>query len=163
MKKTNLKSKGTLKTKGKKRPKVKTIAKHIKETATIFSKYIRLRDSEPNSKGEWWGECISCLRPYMVYDGKWNRQVNAGHFVSRTQQIITFDEENVNLQCVRCNKHLSGNLLQYEINLDKKYGDDTGQRLRELAKKNLDFQWKIDDLLMIQEDCKTATDYMLTH
>lgn len=45
---------------------------------------------------------------------------------------------NVNGQCSRCNCWLHGNLLEYQENLDKKYGMGTALSLRELSR----ISWK---------------------
>jgi hypothetical protein len=42
---------------------------------------------------------------------------------------LRFDEQNVHKQCQPCNTHLSGNLINYRINLIKKIGLDGVLRL----------------------------------
>jgi hypothetical protein len=66
----------------------------------VFSKWIRNRD----------GHCVTCAT---------GGADNAGHF---WHGVLDFDEENINAQCVRCNKWLSGNLAQYSIYLLNKLG-----------------------------------------
>lgn len=66
----------------------------------IFSKYIRARDKK----------CVSC---------ETGMAENAGHF---WHAVLDFDDMNVNGQCVRCNKWLSGNLAPYAAYLIKKHG-----------------------------------------
>lgn len=66
----------------------------------VFSKFIRERDKT----------CVTC---------ETGNADNAGHF---WHGVLDFDEENVNGQCVRCNKWLSGNLSEYAIYLIKKLG-----------------------------------------
>lgn len=66
----------------------------------VFSEYIRLRDKH----------CVTC--PNGLAE-------NAGHF---WHGVLDFDEENINGQCVRCNKWLSGNLAVYSTYLLKKLG-----------------------------------------
>lgn len=65
-----------------------------------FSKYIRLRDKR----------CVTCHTGMAE---------NAGHF---WHGVLDFDEENINGQCVRCNKWLSGNLAVYSTYLINKLG-----------------------------------------
>jgi len=65
-----------------------------------FSEYIRKRDKK----------CFTC--PNGLAE-------NAGHFY---HNVLDFDEENINGQCVRCNKWLSGNLAIYSHNLLVKIG-----------------------------------------
>jgi hypothetical protein len=78
---------------------------------TVFSKYIRLRDPY----------CVTCLE-----EGKQVISENAGHFY---HNCLDFHEDNVNGQCVRCNKWLSGNLSIYSNYLLRKLGQ---QRFDEL-------------------------------
>lgn len=82
-----------------------------KEAQSAFNKYIRLRDS---SKA-----CISCGRHHAG-------QYHAGHY--RTIGAcpeLRFDERNVHKQCAPCNNHLSGNIINYRINLINKIGLNT--------------------------------------
>jgi hypothetical protein len=46
---------------------------------------------------------------------------------------VRFDELNVHLQCEACNTYLSGNLIEYGINLEKLIGADEFIILREKA------------------------------
>lgn len=66
----------------------------------VFSKWIRNRDKK----------CVTC--PNGLAE-------NAGHF---WHNVLDFDEENINGQCVRCNKWLSGNLAPYSVYLLRKLG-----------------------------------------
>ncbi len=84
----------------------------------FFSLYIRQRDK---------GVCISCGKT-----DDW-RNTDAGHYIPKTAGLsIYFDEQNVNCQCVGCNRFRHGNLSQYAIALRKKYGPDI---LEELDKR----------------------------
>lgn len=80
----------------------------IKKTQTIFNSYIRLRDDTL--------PCVSCLR---FHDG----QYHAGHYRSvGANPELRFDPRNCHKQCAPCNDHLSGNLVNYRINLVAKHG-----------------------------------------
>ena len=71
----------------------------------VFSAYIRKRDRY----------CVTCLTEKGI-------QVptqNAGHF---HHNVLDHDEENVNGQCVHCNKWKSGNLAPYSVYLLRKLG-----------------------------------------
>ena len=108
---------------------LKTTQDWLKEAQTIFNKYIRLRDT-----GLW---CVSCNLP--------PKKKNAGHYYSSGgHSNIRFDEDNVHLQCEACNTFLSGNLLQYQIGIQKKIG---AQKLRELEERaHVTKKWTIDEL-----------------
>ena len=79
--------------------------------------------------------CISCqeLKPI--------NQMNAGHYYEKTiYKSVRFDLNNINGQCVRCNKYLSGNLIEYRKNLLKKIGEEKLKQLDKLAEiKNFRF------------------------
>lgn len=77
----------------------------------VFSAWVRARDPY----------CITCL----VAD-KMVPSANAGHF---HHNCLDFDEENVNGQCVYCNKWMSGNLNLYSIYLLKKLGKKRFEKL----------------------------------
>ena len=84
-----------------------------KELWDIFSKFIRLRDSDDNGRCR----CISCGKPEL-----WKYQ-EAGHYVKRGNAILKYEEINVNSQCVMCNRYKNGNIEGYKSGLIKKYGD----------------------------------------
>jgi len=116
-------------TKKRMKEHLKTLQDWLKETQTIFNKYVRLRDSGLN--------CISCNLP--------PKKKNAGHyFSSGGHSNVRFDLDNVHLQCEHCNTFLSGNLLNYQIGIEKRIGAD---RLIELqGRAHLTKKWTIDEL-----------------
>ena len=89
---------------------VKTRSEWLKQAQTVFNQYIRLRDAgQP---------CISCQRHHQG-------QYHAGHYLTvGACPELRFTELNVHKQCSACNNHLSGNLVNYRINLIKKIGLD---------------------------------------
>ena len=91
-----------------KKENLQTVQELIKLTQIVFNKWIRKRD-----KGK---PCISCKNPTP-------KKVNAGHYIaSGKSKFLTFNEDNVHLQCEYCNTYLHGNLLDYRINLIEKIG-----------------------------------------
>lgn len=98
---------------------METVQQLMKITQTTFNKFIRLRD-----KGK---PCISCLndRP---------KKVNAGHYYSSGgHKKLTYNENNIHLQCEYCNTFLHGNLIEYRKNLIERIGIERVERLDELA------------------------------
>lgn len=77
-----------------------------------FSEYIRLRDSDRYGTIR----CISCGKRI-----KW-KYADAGHYISRKNMSLRFDEKNVNAQCPICNRFRCGNLEKYRRGLMIKYG-----------------------------------------
>jgi hypothetical protein len=102
-----------------------------KKAQAVFNTYIRLRD---DSKG-----CISCGKPIK----------HAGHYFSAGHHsALCFNEVNTNGQCVRCNRYLSGNLINYRVGLVKRYGEKK-VLLLEWAAKKPHKRWKRIELIAI--------------
>ncbi len=58
---------------------------------------------------------------------------DAGHYFSMGgHKAVTFNEDNVHAQCVTCNRYKHGNLLEYQIGIEKRIGPE---RLLELHEK----------------------------
>jgi hypothetical protein len=98
------------------RVKRMTHGDYIQLFQAVFNTFIRLRDRhEP---------CISCgTRNTVKYD--------AGHFwAAGNYTYLRFNEDNVHKQCSNlCNKHLSGNPLEYRYNLIRRIGAERVQKL----------------------------------
>ena len=81
----------------------------LKKAQETFNAYIRLRDDKQ--------PCISCGRHHQG-------QYHAGHYRTvKAQSSLRFHEFNCHKQCSACNNHLSGNITEYRINLEKKIGE----------------------------------------
>jgi hypothetical protein len=88
--------------------KLQTVQELQKLAQVYFNSFIRNRD---RNKG-----CISCGSPL-------GKKFDAGHyFSSGGHKVITYDESNVHGQCVYCNQFLHGNLLNYQIGIQKRIG-----------------------------------------
>ena len=87
----------------------------IKELDTIFSMYIRLRDS--NQKGMF--DCCTCGKTYDF------SHLQAGHFRSRRLMNTRWNEKNVHGQCKACNIILKGEEYKHSLHIDKTYGEGT--------------------------------------
>jgi hypothetical protein len=131
------KAKQWKKTKAKAKQDLMTLSDYLKLTQQVFNKYIRLRDKNQL--------CISCQKP--------PKKQNAGHyFSSGGHSNVRFDEDNVHLQCEHCNTFLSGNLLNYQIEIEKRIGAD---KLIELqAKAHIVKKWSIDELKELIKEYK---------
>lgn len=90
---------------------LKSRSEWLKDAQTWVNKFVRLRDAGL--------PCISCQRYHTG-------QLHAGHYrsVGAAPELRYNDEFNIHLQCQPCNTHLSGNLLEYRINLVRKIGQD---------------------------------------
>jgi hypothetical protein len=121
-----------------------SLPKHLKKAQAVFNAYIRLRDC---NKG-----CISCGKPVE----------HAGHFFSEGHfPALQFNEVNVNGQCLRCNRHLHGNLIFYRSGLVKRYGEQK-VLLLEFAAKRPGKKWKRVELLAIIQYYQEETKKLIT-
>lgn len=91
---------------------LKTIGEHTKDAQVMFNRWIvHVRDKDL--------PCISCGRHHKG-------QYDAGHYRStKTHPALRFNENNAHKQCSPCNRHLSGNIVEYRINLVEKIGLDS--------------------------------------
>ena len=123
---------------------LKTTQDWLKEAQTIFNKYIRLRDNGL--------PCVSCQQP--------PKKKNAGHLYSQGgHSNVRFDEDNVHLQCEACNTFLSGNLLNYQIGIEKKIG---AQKLLELQERaHVTKKWSVEELKEIIKIYKLKVNELL--
>lgn len=82
----------------------------LKKAQQDFNAWVRLRDrQEP---------CISCQRHH-------EGQYHAGHYRSvGANPELRFEPLNNHKQCMPCNTHLSGNLINYRVNLLQKIGKE---------------------------------------
>ena len=132
-----VKEKKWKKEKKERKEALKTNSDYVRELQVIFNKYIRLRDKD---KG-----CISCNKPLI---GKYD----AGHFYSTgSYPELRFNEMNVHGQCVYCNRHLHGNLLEYRIRLIKRIGLEAVEILEQ---DNQPKKYSIPELILMKEDYK---------
>jgi len=107
----------------------KTVSKLKKELDKWFSLYIRLRSA--NEYGMC--QCITCGKVgHYKKDGMQN-----GHFQSRKHLSTRFDEENCQVQCVKCNVYSWGEQYKFSLALDGKYGEGKAKELQYLAKTTL--------------------------
>ena len=104
---------------------MKTISKLKKELDKWFSLYIRLRYATPQGMVK----CFTCDKTSHYKKG-----IHAGHFMSRKHLSTRWHEDNVQVQCYRCNIHLTGNIYAYSKLLDIRIGEGTSDNLEELSK-----------------------------
>ena len=124
--------------------RLKSKSEWLKEAQTVFNQYIRLRDKDL--------PCISCQR---FHTG----QYHAGHYLTTgAHPELRFDEVNVHKQCSACNNYLSGNIVEYRINLINKIGIDA---VNYLESKHQPKHYTIEDIKTLKaiyrEKVKTLT------
>lgn len=104
----------------------KTITQLIKLATEHFNRYIRQRDDLGG-----YFQCISCGEPKSL------DQMNASHYMAAGNYSNTrFNEDNVHGACIKCNKFLHGNLIEYRKRLVQKIGLDRVEFVESIARKN---------------------------
>ena len=107
----------------------KTVSKLKKELDKLFSLYIRLREA---TEYEGLVQCFTCGIVRHYKEGMQN-----GHFQSRKHLSTRFDEENCQVQCVKCNVYAWGEQYKFALALDSKYGEGKAEELQHLARTTL--------------------------
>ena len=121
-----------------KRESLKTIPQLIAEAQKEFNAYIRLRDQLAGHP------CISSGRP-LDWSGN---GVDAGHYRSTgAASHLRFDEDNCHAQSKHDNQYLSGNAVDYRLNLIKRIGL---ARVERLEASNEPIKWGRDTLRQIK-------------
>jgi hypothetical protein len=121
-----------------KRESLKTIPQLIAEAQKEFNAYIRERDRLAGHP------CISSGRP-LDWSGN---AVDAGHYRSTgAAPHLRFDEDNCHAQSKHDNQYLSGNAVDYRLNLIKRIGLE---RVERLENSNETVKWDRETLRQIK-------------
>ena len=95
--------------------KLKSRADHLREAQAAVNEFICLRDGHL--------PCISCDSLPNDYDLMTGSRWDAGHYRSvGACPELRFEPLNIHRQCVRCNRNLSGNAVEYRIRLVLRIG-----------------------------------------
>ena len=90
--------------------KLKSRADHLREAQAAVNEYVRLRDAHL--------PCISCDSTPNDNDLMTGSRWDAGHYRSvGACPELRFEPLNIHRQCVKCNRNLSGNAVEYRIRL----------------------------------------------
>lgn len=105
----------------------------------IFSEFIRLRDADKNGLCQ----CITCglIRPW--------KQMDCGHGIGRQHKATKYSEINNHAQCKRCNGFEGGKREIYKLEVDKRYGFGTWDKI-ELASRQICKRGKIEIEVMTE-------------
>ncbi|PBQ00309.1 hypothetical protein CCL17_16870 [Pseudomonas congelans] len=88
--------------------KLKSRSDHMKDTQQAFNEWVRHRDAAL--------PCVSCGRHH---EGKYD----AGHYRTvGSNPALRFEPLNCHKQCVPCNQHKSGNVVEYRLELVRRIG-----------------------------------------
>lgn len=95
--------------------KLKNRADHLREAQAAVNEYVRLRDARL--------PCISCDSTPNDNDLMTGSRWDAGHYRSvGACPELRFEPLNIHRQCVKCNRNLSGNAVEYRIRLVQRIG-----------------------------------------
>ena len=95
--------------------KLKSRAEHLREAQAAVNEFIRLRDAHL--------PCISCDSIPSDHDLFTGSRWDAGHYRSvGACPELRFEPLNIHRQCVKCNRNLSGNAVEYRIRLVLRIG-----------------------------------------
>ena len=101
-----------------------TRTKLVKKLDVVFSKYIRLSNSDNNG----YCTCVTCGNKFY-----W-KEIQAGHFMSRKHYSTRWDENNVKPQCVACNVYRAGEKYKYSLYLGNKLSEELYIKSKEIRK-----------------------------
>jgi hypothetical protein len=97
--------------------KLKSRAEHLREAQAAVNEYVRLRDAHL--------PCISCDSLPSDHDLITGSRWDAGHYRSvGACPELRFEPLNIHRQCVKCNRNLSGNAVEYRIRLVLRIGPE---------------------------------------
>tara|TARA_R110000744_G_scaffold270372_2_gene383548 strand:- start:931 stop:1323 length:393 start_codon:yes stop_codon:yes gene_type:complete len=103
-------------------------SKVVKKLDTIFSQYIRKKNSDHGK-----AICFTCGKV-----DEW-KNLQCGHFQSRRHYSTRWDEVNCQVQCAGCNVFKYGEQYKFSIALNAKYGESTAKDLLKKAKKQVKY------------------------
>lgn len=117
--------------------KLKSRSDYVREAQQAFNAWVRLRDADQ--------PCISCGRHHQ---GKYD----AGHYrTTAACPELRFDPLNVHKQCSPCNTQLSGNIVEYRLELIRRIGQE---KVDWIEGPHQAQRYTIEDLKAIKAECR---------
>ena len=127
--------------------KLKSRAEHLREAQAAVNEYVRLRDAHL--------PCISCDSTPNDNDLMTGSRWDAGHYRSvGACPELRFEPLNIHRQCVRCNRNLSGNAVEYRIRLLHRIGID---KVEWLEGPHPARKYTVDEIKAIKADYRAKT------
>ena len=126
---------------------LKSRADHLREAQAAVNEFIRLRDAHL--------PCISCDSTPNDNDLMTGSRWDAGHYRSvGACPELRFEPLNIHRQCVRCNRNLSGNAVEYRIRLLHRIGID---KVEWLEGPHSARKYTVDEIKAIKADYRAKT------
>ena len=127
--------------------KLKSRADHLREAQAAVNEFIRLRDGDL--------PCISCDSTPNDNDLMTGSRWDAGHYRSvGACPELRFEPLNIHRQCVRCNRNLSGNAVEYRIRLVLRIG---AEKLAWLEGPHPVRKYTVEEIKAIKADYRAKT------
>lgn len=124
--------------------RVKPKGQYMREAQAAFNSWVRARDAAQ--------PCISCGRHH---DGKYD----AGHYRTvGSNPALRFHPDNCHKQCVPCNQHKSGDIVNYRMSLVLRIGQD---KVDWLEGPHEPQRYTIDDLKQIKAEYRAKLKQLL--
>ena len=127
--------------------KLKSRADHLREAQAAVNEFIRLRDAHL--------PCISCDSTPSDNDLMTGSRWDAGHYRSvGACPELRFELLNIHRQCVRCNRNLSGNAVEYRIRLVLRIG---AEKVDWLEGPHPARKYTVDEIKVIKADYRAKS------
>lgn len=122
--------------------KTKTIAALVNDAAKLMQRMVRAKAADENG----YCKCVTCDKVQH-----W-KEMDGGHFVSRTYTAHKILEENIHPQCKGCNGFRNGEYPAYTLYMIDTYGRDFVDEL--LATKKQTKKYSRPEIMEIIADLK---------
>ena len=127
--------------------KLKSRADHLREAQAAVNEYVRLRDAQL--------PCISCDSTPNDKDLMTGSRWDAGHYRSvGACPELRFEPLNIHRQCVKCNRNLSGNAVEYRIRLVQRIG---AEKVAWLEGLHAPCKYTVDEIKAIKAKYRAMT------
>lgn len=126
----------------KKIPRHKTPKQKKAIADDLHSLHTRLRDSFDGM----YGKCITCDSIKLVKD------MDNGHFMSRSRIATRWQENNTHLQCKGCNGFGGGKQYLHGVAIDKKYGVGTAEEIELQSRQIVKVKVKVEEAISYYMD-----------
>lgn len=127
--------------------KLKSRADQLREAQAAVNEYVRLRDAHL--------PCISCDSTPNDNDLMTGSRWDAGHYRSvGACPELRFEPLNIHRQCVKCNRNLSGNAVEYRIRLVQRIG---AEKVAWLEGLHAPCKYTVDEIKAIKAKYRAMT------
>lgn len=126
---------------------LKSRADHLREAQAAVNEFVRLRDAHL--------PCISCDSTPNDIDLMTGSRWDAGHYRSvGACPELRFEPLNIHRQCVKCNRNLSGNAVEYRIRLVLRIG---AERVAWLEGPHQPRKYTVEEIKTIKAEYRAKT------